>query len=146
MLPGRRIVNTRLRLVLRRLRAAAPDAQIVLVGYPNFMPYEGRACQQSLFAFAPTDVLWLHNEISALNRLLRSVAAEASSDASKPVLFIDPSAPFFGHDVCHKGASWFNGVTLRGIVLGHKVEFFHPTAKGQSAIASVVFDAIRSSE
>ena len=35
---------------------------------------------------------------------------------------------------------------LRGIVLGHKVEFFHPTAKGQSAIASVVFDAIRSSE
>ena len=88
----------------------------------------------------------MHSEISALNHLLQGVAAEASGDASKPVLFVDPSAAFFGHDVCHKAASWFNGVTLRGIVLGHKVEFFHPTAKGQAAIARVVFDAIRASE
>ena len=139
-------VRLRLRPVLDAIRAAAPDAQIVLVGYPNFLPYEGRICRQGPFAFAPTDVLWIHNQISQLNHELEMITKQVEDDTSKPVRWVDPSAAFIGHDVCHKATSWFNGVTLRGLVLGHKVEFFHPTAQGQAAIAQAVFEELRPSE
>ncbi len=81
VLPGRRIVNTGLRLVLRRLRAAAPDAQIVLVGYPNFMPYEGRAASRALAGSGGE--LMLHCEISANRRpgTYRPIARRRSLEA-----------------------------------------------------------------
>jgi hypothetical protein len=107
---------------LKAIRAAAPQARIVLVGYPRLVA-EGSACpaQLSLSDAALSRLRWLGREV---NTTLKRVAAGAGAD------FIDMYDASAGHEVCSKDP-WVNGQgTVTGLALP-----FHPYEAYHAAVA-----------
>lgn len=110
--------------VLRRVHTRAPDASVVLVGYPRLVGSGG--CAPTL-PVAKADAADLNRVTRALRDAMR--AAALRNDA----LFLDLYAASRGHDVC-SDSPWVNGVAGergRGMPL-------HPLASGQQAVARLL--------
>lgn len=114
--------------VVAEVRERAPDARVLLVGYPQIVPESGTCADLPLAAgdypFARTV-----NE-----RLTRAVATAAeASDAE----YVDVWTPSAGHDICGD-EPWINGrVTKVTQALA-----YHPLAVEQEAVADLVIDAL----
>jgi len=117
-LPG--LLNT----VLSDIRAKAPSARIVLVGYPDFYDLNVSVC----IGLSRGD----HQAIDAGINLLDGVLATAA--ASNGDVFADPRGQFSGHELCD-GAGWLNSLT---IPIGSS---YHPTATGHKSGYLPVFTA-----
>ena len=123
--------RTRLRVaeVLTRVKGRAPEASVVLVGYPRLVA-PGRPCPQ---VPVPADRL---DEVAAietrLNQALRTAAAAAGAG------FVDMHPSSRGHEICSP-EPWINGRrTDDAAALA-----FHPFAVGQAAVAEQVLDDLR---
>ncbi|MFB6889018.1 SGNH/GDSL hydrolase family protein [Kitasatospora sp. NPDC056327] len=119
----------RLADTVRRLRAKAPNARILLVGYPSVLPSDGASCvlRQPI---APRDIPYLHDVLERLNGMLRATAAATGGT------YVDTAAPTRGHDVCSDDR-W-----IEGALPGSPAVPFHPNAAGQRAMAGAVLDAL----
>jgi len=109
-LPGR------LNGVYSAIRAAAPDARVVVLGYPHIYQLEGE-CSIGLS----------ETKRAAINQssdVLADVTASASSAAGFD--FVDGRTAFAGHEICASGDAWLHSVTFP------VAESYHPTAAGQS--------------
>lgn len=115
---------------LRRVRAAAPEARVYLVGYPRLLPDEGTCPDAGLGA---ADVAWGRG----LERLLDRRQAEAATAAG--VEFVSMQRASRGHDVCAGSDSW---VTGKGFQLGGAAPY-HPNQRGTRAIAEILDRRIR---
>jgi lysophospholipase L1-like esterase len=127
--------------VLDQLRAAAPTARIVLVGYPSFMPSNGR-CRPAagslhyLVALSSSTVEWIHKTVDQFDDIVRRETAGRAN-----FLYVLPDQSVWGlHSICGR-SSWFVKVALSGVA-SKRVEFFHPTAEGQRVLADEVLDEI----
>ena len=127
------VVRTTLPPVYRALRARAPRARIIVLGYPNPFPAAVPAPARCRLWFSGSDRRWLSRTAAALNDAVR--AATISSHAG--VTYLPPSG-FEGHDVCSE-ASWFNGLE---ILPGRSRYSFHPNALGQRRLAKIVLAAL----
>ncbi len=107
-LPGR------LDAVLGAIRADAPTATVVVVGYPDFYDLNAWFC----FGLSRADHQALDAGVNALDGALQAAAARGG-DA-----FADVRGEFSGHELCD-GAGWLNAVTWP---VG---DSYHPTAAGQ---------------
>ncbi|MCP3422458.1 SGNH/GDSL hydrolase family protein [Nocardioides pinisoli] len=119
-------VAGRVEQAVRRITKAAPDAEVLVVGYPDILPTEGtcKAVGVPAAVLAPVaDVAGL------LNASLRRGARAAGAS------YVDMAAVSDGHDVCAKGRAWVNGPKLRIGVAAP----FHPKVNGMRAVASEVF-------
>ncbi len=106
------------------VRAAAPDAQVVLVGYPRMVSPD-EAC--AAMPLAPGDRPWLAAVEKRLNQALRRAARESG------VAFADMYRASAGHEICSDDP-WVNGRrTDQSRALA-----FHPFAEGQDAVADVL--------
>lgn len=119
-------IRERLRAVVRAVRAKAPRARIVLVGYPQLLPASGTCAAAPFpagdYAFA-----------RALNRgFTRAVAAAARAER---VTYVDVWRASAGHDIC-SADPWVNGLTGPGAAP------FHPFAVEQEAVARLVTTAL----
>jgi len=115
--------------VLRLIHQRAPDAQVVVVGYPRIVPDTGTCKAMSL---ATGDYALGRRINRSLDRALH-IAAERTSST-----YVDMYAASRGHDVCSKDP-WVNGiVTQRQRALA-----FHPFAAGMRADADAVLAAVR---
>ncbi|MDN3055462.1 SGNH/GDSL hydrolase family protein [Streptomyces sp. SRF1] len=117
-LPGR------LDQVYSAIRAKAPSAHVVVLGYPRFYKLSG-TCVVGLS----------ETERAAINSgadLLNSVTAKRAADHG--FSFGDVATAFTGHEIC-SGSAWLNSVTLP------VDESYHPTAAGQSGGYLPVFSA-----
>lgn len=115
---------------LDAVRRRAPDATVLLVGYPRLMPRSG-SCANA--PYARGDVAW----ISSLESELSSTMADTAN--SRDVPFVPMYERSKGHDLCSGDAAWVNGLGPAdgdGIVL-------HPNAAGEEAIAEEVVAALR---
>ncbi|MGI9084064.1 MAG: SGNH/GDSL hydrolase family protein [Aeromicrobium sp.] len=115
---------------LDALRREAPDATVLLVGYPRLMP-NGGTCPNT--PYARGDVAWISSLESALS------SAMATAARSRAVPFVPMYKPSKGHDLCSGDAAWVNGLDPPkgdGVVL-------HPNAAGERAIAKAVVKALR---
>ncbi len=113
--------------VLQRVRAAAPNARVVVVGYPAILPDTGSGCWPVVpIAFA--DVPYLRGIEKSLNSMLSSTAA--GNGAS----YVDTYTPSIGHDSC-KSASvrW-----VEGLIPGNSAAPFHPNAAGEAGMSAAV--------
>ncbi|WP_329458565.1 SGNH/GDSL hydrolase family protein [Streptomyces sp. NBC_01497] len=122
-LPGR------LDTVYADIRAKAPNAHVVVVGYPRFYELNG-SCVVGLS----------EAERSAINSAadhLNSVTAKRAADHG--FTFADVTQAFTGHEICSSGTAWLHSVNL--LDLG---ESYHPTAAGQSGGYLPVFTAAAS--
>lgn len=123
-------IADRVAAALAEVKRRAPDARVLLVGYPRIAPATG-TCRARL-PFAAGDYRQGSRIASSLNDALREAARVAR------VEFVDVYAASRGHDVCAE-EPWVNGqITDRSAALA-----FHPLPAGMEAVADLVVAALR---
>ena len=108
VLPGR------LSTLYSSIRAKAPNARVVVVGYPRI--FNGEDCN-ALTWFSPTEESRLNSTADLLNSKTSTVAA------SKGFTFVNPTTRFLGHAVCDN-VEWINGLS------NPISESYHPNIAG----------------
>ena len=122
-------LRTSLPSVYRALRARAPRARIVVLGYPNPFPASVPALTKCRLWFEPDDLRWLSRAAAALDDAIRGSTVKANAN----VTYVAPSG-FTGHDVC-SASPWFNGLN---VIPTHFRYSFHPNLLGQRRLAKNV--------
>jgi lysophospholipase L1-like esterase len=117
--------------VLAAIHARAPQARIVVVGYPDLFPQSG-GCWPKV-PITSGDVAYLRGIGTQLNAMLAGTAAAAGAT------FVDTYTPTIGHDICQSGAAKY----VEGLVPTSLAGPFHPNARGQAAMAAQVLAALR---
>jgi hypothetical protein len=115
---------------LRAIHRKAPDATVVLVGYPRILD-PSRSCPKVL-PVAPRDTTALDAVTRSLSRQMKAAAGRTGS------VFVDLYAASKGHDVCAGKNAWVNGVrtdTSRAAAL-------HPFAEEQRVAAGLIAHAL----
>jgi len=112
--------------IIEAIRARAPAAKIVLVGYPAVMPAEG------LCAGLRIDAKMVDLARAVAEKLDDATRAAAALSGA---LFVDMGALGAQHDAC-SAEPWINGAAP-----AHGTAF-HPTAAGAKATAEAVFAAL----
>jgi lysophospholipase L1-like esterase len=123
----------RMTAVLSDIAARAPQARIVVVGYPDMFPLGG-GCWPAV-PITDGDIGYLRGIELQLNAMLAADAKAAGAT------FVNTYTPTIGHDFCQPE-------TIRdveGVLLGSLALPFHPNARGQAAIAATVLAALRTS-
>jgi lysophospholipase L1-like esterase len=103
----------------------APQAQVLLVGYPQPVPDSGTC---PILPLAAGDYAYVRSVTEALNAALQKAAED--NDAT----YVDVAAASAGHDICAGDQAWVNGSQTdltRAIA-------FHPFAAEQQAVAELV--------
>lgn len=125
------------RKALKQIRAAAPDAQIVVVGYPALLPATAAgqlACVAAGVPFTPGDIEYLGGIERSLNAALERAASGLTSTT-----FLDTYAPSVGHDMCQlPGVRW-----IEPLIPISPAAPVHPNAAGQAAVAANLAAAVR---
>jgi len=116
--------------VLAEIRQRAPQARIVLVGYPDLFPQSG-GCWPAV-PITDGDVAYLRGIEVELNAMLEA-DANAAGDT-----FVDAFTPTIGHDFCQPEKNR----DIEGLLPGSLALPFHPNAQGQQAMANAVLKAI----
>ncbi|HEX2046152.1 MAG TPA: SGNH/GDSL hydrolase family protein [Acidimicrobiales bacterium] len=130
---GRRIAATapKVAAALAEIRRRAPDARVLVVGYPAILPEAQPGCWPVL-PVAPGDVPYLRDIEKRLNAMLAAQAAAAGAT------YVDVYAPSIGHDACQlPGARW-----VEPMVPLSPAAPVHPNALGMQAMAAVVAAAM----
>jgi lysophospholipase L1-like esterase len=123
----------RMAAVLADIAARAPQARIVVVGYPDMFPLSG-GCWPAV-PITDGDVAYLRGIELQLNAMLAADARAA--DAT----FVNTYTPTIGHDFCQPERIR----DMEGLLPGSLALPFHPNARGQAAIAAAVLAAVRPS-
>jgi lysophospholipase L1-like esterase len=119
--------------VLQGIETRAPDARVLLVGYPDILPTTGDGCWP-LVPFAFGDVPYLRGIEVDLNQMLAQTAA------ANGATFVDTYQATIGHDAC-TGASTKD---VEGLVPTSLAYPFHPNQRGEQAMAQQVVAALNS--
>lgn len=130
-----RIADTapRVAAVLRGIRERAPLARVVVVGYPDVAPHDGRGCWP-LVTLSDDDVRYFDGMVVRTNAMLAE-QSEANGDE-----FVDTYDDSIGHDVCTlPGRRWFEGVVPTAVAFP-----LHPNAAGVRSMARSVLRVLRS--
>jgi len=119
-----------IRATIQAVRQRAPQARILVVGYPNLLPPSKAQCDPTVddSAIADGDVPWLHDINVEVNRAWAATAAAAGAE------YVDVFTPGQGHDTCQRvGVRWVEGVA--NITNGAPI---HPNGDGMAAFARLV--------
>lgn len=110
-LPGR------LRTLYSSICTRAPQARVVVAGYPRI--FNGEDCN-ALTWFSPTEESRLNATAELLNTKIQAAAGGAG------FVFSSPTSAFVGHAVCDD-TEWINGLS------SPTVESYHPNRPGHSS-------------
>ncbi|MEU2422162.1 SGNH/GDSL hydrolase family protein [Streptomyces sp. NPDC007851] len=117
--------------VLRAVRARAPHARILVVGYPDLLPDDGSGCYPTV-PFAAKDFPYLRDTGKRLNLMLHLVAAWNGAR------YVDTYGPTVGHDMCKAPADRW----IEPLQPASPAAPAHPNAKGEAAMAQAVLDRL----
>lgn len=118
-------LGPRLESVVAGLKDRAPDAKIVVVGYPSSIPDSGTC--PALLPLAEGDYAYA----ASVNEQLAQTQKKAAERAG--VTYIDTFAASKGHDICSEDP-WVNGmVTSERTALA-----YHPLQAEQEALAALI--------
>ncbi|PDP89050.1 lipase [Glycomyces fuscus] len=140
---GRRMENFEKTLteVLGEVRDRAPDARVLVLGYPRLFPEDPPGMYYTL---TRSDQLWLNGLAQRFNELIRDVVYRTDGDVyggreTGSVEYVNTFSALSGHEVSADEA-WLNGIVLGQLGEGLRVDraSFHPTAQGQLSIAERV--------
>ncbi|WP_327255360.1 SGNH/GDSL hydrolase family protein [Streptomyces sp. NBC_01244] len=137
--PVRSSIHTTLLEIAKR----APNAKIVLMGYPPLLSGTG-GCVPGI---GTAETPWL-NEIGALLvKEMKNAVADAKASGNVKAWFSDPTKPFYGHAICG------NPETIHGIVndktpgdvggVPPSAQSFHPKTAGARLYANSLQDTLR---
>lgn len=114
---------------LEQVAARAPQARVVLVGYPRIAPARGEC--PDLLPYAAGDVPFGDEVLRRLNSAMRRAADAAGAE------FLDMYAASRGHDVCSTNP-YVNGVHTDR----QRAAAFHPLPRGMRATAAALADLL----
>ena len=117
--------------VLSGIRERAPQARVVVVGYPDMFPQSG-GCWPAV-PITNGDVAYLRGIEVKVNAMLAAAAKAAGAT------FVNTYAPTTGHDFCTPESVR----DVEGLVPGSLALPFHPNARGQQAMANAVLAALK---
>ena len=122
-------IGPRVEAALTAVSERAPDARVILVGYPQFVPASGQCDELPL---AQGDYTYVRELGEQLGHELEAAAAAADAD------YLDLVAASRGHEICAGAAAWVNGSQddPRRAVL------YHPFPEGQAAVAQLIEDQL----
>jgi lysophospholipase L1-like esterase len=116
--------------VLAGIRTRAPQARVLVVGYPAIVPHAGRGCWPTM-PIGWDDVAYLRAKHRELNAMLAAQAAAGGAT------YVDTYTPSIGHDVCAPlGQRW-----VEPIVPASAAAPVHPNARGMRGMAAAVLAA-----
>ncbi|WP_433442005.1 SGNH/GDSL hydrolase family protein [Nonomuraea sp. CA-141351] len=125
--------------VLRELRVRAPNARIIVLGYPRPFPKEPAASVDNLSA---ADQSWLNEVTRRLNDTVGSVVADfdraiAAFGAPGSVEYVDAYEAFTGHEV-GRPQPYLNGLNVNMEELTVNARSYHPTGDGYRRFAELI--------
>jgi hypothetical protein len=121
----------RVAVVLQGIHLRAPNARVLLVGYPDILPNTGYGCWP-LVPFAPLDVPYLRGLEILLNQELATVAGQNGAT------FVDTYQPTIGHDACRSASV----KDVEDLVPTSPAYPFHPNRRGEQVMADAVLAAL----
>lgn len=119
----------KLATILRQARQQAPQAQVLVIGYPQIVSVDHRCARLPL---ARGDYAYTAKVNAALNDALRKAAQESGSS------YVDVWRASQGHDICSTDP-WVNG----SVTDLARAAAYHPFAQEQAAVARLVLTATR---
>lgn len=131
-----------LRAAVTKIRAAAPHARVLLLGYPHLFPYRPKRQASDL---APRDQRWLNDMVNLINAGVRSTAKRADAaikaGGQGSVEYVDVTGAFDGHEL-GRADSYVQAlqVDVQNLTVGKGS--FHPTVTGQKELAKRVEEQI----
>ncbi|GAA3431135.1 SGNH/GDSL hydrolase family protein [Kutzneria kofuensis] len=120
---GRSVLPGSLAGLYSGIRAKAPSAQVVVMGYPRMYKIGGNC----LFGLSDTKRTALNNAADVLDGLIQTAAANAG------FRFVDAPAVFTGHEICSGNSVW-----LTSLQWDKLNESYHPTANGHRGYYSAL--------
>lgn len=108
---------SRLSTLYASIKAKAPNAKVVIVGYPRL--FNGEDCNAGTW-FSPDEETRLNTTADMLN------SRTATQASAKGFSFANPTSPFAGHAVCDD-VEWLNGLS------SPISESYHPNKAGHSS-------------
>ncbi|MFJ5548684.1 transglycosylase SLT domain-containing protein [Streptomyces sp. NPDC093225] len=148
------VVARDIRLVIENIHAKAPNAKIVLMGYPRVLPEDDGVCMP---IFSLSERAWLGQVADHLATTMDGVARSLRTGPEKiNVVFGDPRSAFRGKDVCGNPQTIHGAVKdltdsdlplvdwplLRDAQFGWSAQSFHPNIAGAGVYAGVLRSAL----
>jgi lysophospholipase L1-like esterase len=113
--------------VIQGIHARAPQAEVLVVGYPDGLPTNGSNCWP-LVPISSGDITYINSLETSLNTVLRN-AANANG-----ARYVDTFTSSIGHDACKaSGTAWVNGVIPTSAAFP-----LHPNQAGEQNMANQV--------
>ncbi|GHD35627.1 hypothetical protein GCM10007147_42230 [Nocardiopsis kunsanensis] len=127
--------------VLEEIHDRAPDARILVVGYPRLFPEEPTGMYYTL---SVNDQEWLNTVARRFNETIRDTVYRVDGDVYGErdvgsAEYVNVFSSLNGYEVSADEA-WLNGIVLGELGEGLEVDraSFHPTAEGQMSMAERV--------
>ncbi|MGI8712592.1 MAG: SGNH/GDSL hydrolase family protein [Solirubrobacteraceae bacterium] len=108
------------------IHARAPQARVLVVGYPDGLPQNGSTCYP-VVPFSSGDVRYFNSLEQQLNTVLRQ-AAQANG-----ATYVDTFSSSIGHDACRGSNAWVNGIVPTSAAFP-----LHPNQAGEANMAAQV--------
>ncbi len=117
--------------VLQGIHQKAPNAKVLLVGYPDGLPVNGSSCWP-LVPLSAGDIKYFNSLEQQLNGVLKQQAAANNAT------FVDTWNSSIGHDACKApGVAWVNGIVPNSVAFP-----LHPNQMGEQNMANQVLAAL----
>lgn len=115
-------VTSSLESAVRAIKSKAPQAQVVLLGYPQILP-DGAQCP-SRWPITDGDAAWVNASLAQLDEAIKAAAVQSDST------FLDLRPVTSGHTACAP-EPWFNGSS----VPDHDGSTYHPRSGYMTGVA-----------
>lgn len=124
------------------IHKAAPNAKILVLGYPRFWGttynFGYDSCEVLNFhgsegLVSAGDMAWMNSVALSLNTQIQRAATLAAAKTGTSISYVDVDSAFSGHRLCDKSSPWFNRLIVH-IPGNPQVDSrsFHPNDAGQS--------------
>jgi lysophospholipase L1-like esterase len=113
--------------VIQGIHAKAPNAEVMVVGYPDGLPTNGSSCWP-LVPISAGDITYFNGLETSLNSVRKSVAGANNAK------YVDTFTSSVGHDACKSsGTAWVNGIIPTSAAFP-----LHPNKAGEQNMANQV--------
>jgi lysophospholipase L1-like esterase len=114
---------------IKAIKAKAPFARVMLVGYPDVVPFSKSTCAPGIDGpIATGDAPYMYGVLQAMNTMMATTAAANGAE------YIDTFTPSIGHDACQVvGVRYTEAIA--NITNGGPL---HPNGTGMAAFAQII--------
>lgn len=129
------VVNTQLVTnyinLIDTIKQKAPNARIVLLGYPKLFDISNNNCNDLLFGKDINKRIYINNGSVALNKVAYRIAKKEN------ISYRNMTRYFTGHEVCSTNREWINNSRVSEISA-----FYHPNQIGQLTYEKALEDTL----